>query len=159
NHFLRSECCWSRAIAASIASPLAVLTCDPTADTFKTQVLPFLRQASALHSGHAEALRPVLPDRTRARAGRRALVAPRRARAAARPARLHGPVREPAEDRHEHPRLAAEGSGGLRDRGQAPAASAGRVAGLRADAVRPGAEAADARAGRVGPALARPARP
>ena len=108
--------CVSKPPWLSSASPLAV-------DSLRDYSI-YLQKASRYFSSaskrarlvRGEALRPVLPDRARARARRRALVAARRPRAAARPAALHRPGGEPAGDRHEHPRLAAQGSRGLRPR-------------------------------------------
>src|SRR5262249_48560530 len=48
-------------------------------------------------------LRAALPDRARARPGRRALDAARRARARPRPQTLHRPPGQPARDRNQHP--------------------------------------------------------
>src|SRR6188472_2938351 len=91
----------------SFASP--VDAAEVTAETFKSQVDTFICPLWPLQSqadaDERQVLRPgaVLPDGPCAVAGRRALVAADRPRAAARAAALHGSREGPARDRHEHP--------------------------------------------------------
>src|SRR3954452_11568742 len=87
------------AFTATLPFVLPARGCKLTARTFKLQVDTGLSQVEALHSVRGQAVRPVLPDRPRAVAGRRALGAARRAGAHARPEALHRSRRRAARHR------------------------------------------------------------